>query len=457
MTTKQRPRRPYEKKTVSRRGIIVFSIGFVAILIIIGISANLMSPYLGPRIDSVSYHLRTYYRKLIPHPEYLPTPAPISSSGVLNSPPRIPLTTTPRPTVTITTPPTITPVTQNTPTTLADPATQEGLAATIESTAGLSENDADELPLLPVGDNILLTGFNHQWQTWNNCGPATITTYISYFGQAETQAEAANFLKPNQDDKNVNPEELTAYARQRGMGALLRRGGNLEQLKLFLSNDFPVLLETWLVHDGDGLGHYRLISGFNETTQQFSTTDSLNGPEYTVSYDQLDADWRVFNRLYIVVYPPEQVDTIAAIIGEDMNDTVMYERLLAEAQANLETNPEDPIAYFNQGEALTRLNRPDEAVVAFDQARRLGLHWRRLWYQFTPFEAYYTAGRYRDVLDLAQATLKSSGGLEEAYYYHGLALQATNQPGAAEDFEAALAYNPNFTLAAEALRTLEAN
>ncbi len=461
MTIKQRPRRPYEKKTVSRRGILLFGIGFIAILTIVGISANLMSPYLGPRLDSISYRLRTYYRKLIPHPEYLPTPAPVSDSEAPDSPAGTLPTATPRPTATTLASPTTTPVTRNTPVARDDgeasPTQEELPAAMTELNQDISQNNIDAPILTPVGDNTLLTGFNHQWQTWNNCGPATITTYISYFGDAETQAEAAQFLKPNQDDKNVNPEELVAYARQTDMGALLRRGGSLEQLKLFLSNDFPVLLETWLAHDGDGLGHYRLITGFNETTQQFSTTDSLNGPEYAVSYEQLDADWRVFNRLYIVVYPPEQADTVAAIVGEAMDDTLMYERLLAEAQADLEINPDDPIAYFNQGEALTHLNRADEAVVAFDQARRLGLHWRRLWYQFTPFEAYYSVGRYQDVLDLAQATLKGTGGLEEAYYYHGLALQATNQPGAAEDFEAALAYNPNFTPAAEALRTLEAN
>ncbi len=75
-----------------------------------------------------------------------------------------------------------------------------------------------------------------------------------------------------------------------------------------------------------------------------------------------------------------------------------------------------------------------------------------MWYQFTPFEAYYANGRYQDVLALAEATIKGAGGLEEAYYYHGLALQATGQPGAQADFEAALDYNPNFTLAAEALK-----
>ena len=216
----------------------------------------------------------------------------------------------------------------------------------------------------------------------------------------------------------------------------------------------PWLAETWLIHDGDGLGHYRLLTGYDDATGQFNTFDSLNGPNYEVSYDQFDADWRVFNRLYIPVYPAMQADIVKSIIGKDIGNETMYENVLIQAQADAAANPNDVIAFFNQGDALTRLGRHQEAVIAFDRARQLGLHWRRLWYQFTPFEAYYAVGRYQDVLDLTEATLEGTGGLEEAYYYHGLALLATNQPGAESDFQAALEYNPLFTPAAEALNLL---
>ena len=218
-----------------------------------------------------------------------------------------------------------------------------------------------------------------------------------------------------------------------------------------------MLTETWLVHEGDGLGHYRLITGFDDAEGVFVTMDSLNGPDHKVSYGQFDADWRVFNRLYLVTFPLEQSDIVSTIIGPDIDDVVMYERLVSEAQAEIEANPNDAIAHFNLGEALTRLGRHQAAVIAFDQARTLGLHWRRLWYQFTPFEAYYATGRYQDVLDLADATIQGTNGLEEAYYYQGLALHATGQPGAVAAFEAAIAYNPNFTRAQEALNKLSTN
>jgi tetratricopeptide (TPR) repeat protein len=319
-----------------------------------------------------------------------------------------------------------------------------------------SEPAPVQMPITPMAlpAQVQLNGIAHQWQTWNNCGPATVTMGMSYFGGTATQVEAAQALKPNRDDKNVSPHELAAYARTTGLEAIVRRGGSIEQLKQLLNHNIPVIAETWLVHDGDGLGHYRLLTGYDDAAGQFNTFDSLNGPDYKVSYNQFDADWRVFNRLYIPVYPAGQADIVKSIIGENVDNTTMYQNVLAQAQADTAADPKDAVAFFNQGDALTRLGRYQEAVAAFDQARQLGLHWRRLWYQFTPFEAYYVVGRYQDVLDLTEATLKGTGGLEEAYYYHGLALLATGQSGAESDFQAALTYNPLFTPAAEALNLL---
>ncbi len=429
-----RPRRPYEKKRASKGGALIFGMGLGALAATMAMVVGLMMPTLAPRLENLSYYARTYYRKLIPHPEYLPTPVPVVSTPISSTQAEIE-------------PPELN---------LSPPVSNQAVPAAVnlaEDTLSLP-TPVPPLELLPSLDRVQLNSFTHQWQTWNNCGPATITMNMSYFGRSETQVEAAQFLKPNRDDKNVSPHELAAYARTTGLEAIVRQGDSIDQLKMFLSNNFPVLAETWLIHDGDGLGHYRLLTGYDDTTGQFDTFDSLNGPDYKVSYEQFEADWRVFNRLYVVVFLPEQADIVSAITGDDMNDTLMYERVLAQAQAEIEANPHDAIAYFNQGEALTRLGRPQEAVVAFDQARLLGLHWRRLWYQFTPFEAYYAVGRYQDVLDLTEATLKGANGLEEAYYYHGLALHATGQAGAKDDFQAALDYNPHFTPAAEALSAL---
>ncbi|MDY7041966.1 MAG: hypothetical protein SVX38_14005, partial [Chloroflexota bacterium] len=45
--------------------------------------------------------------------------------------------------------------------------------------------------LTPVAEQVLLEPMTHVWQTWNNCGPATVSMCLSYFERAETQANVA--------------------------------------------------------------------------------------------------------------------------------------------------------------------------------------------------------------------------------------------------------------------------
>jgi len=438
-------RRPYQQTQVNRLNGFVFAITLIVVLIAGIAFVGFTVPTVSNRLDNLQYRARSYYRQMFPPPKYLPTPA-LTAQTQHNQTTEKPLavalvlheeTATPTPTQTATAIATPT----NLPTDLPTHTPTPFPTPTITP--------------IPAKDNVQLSNITHQYQTWNNCGPATITMHMSHFGYELTQAQAAQFLKPNRDDKNVSPHELSAYAQQHGLETLVRRGGTLAQLKTFLSNGYPVIVETWFEHDNDEMGHYRLVVGYDETTQQIITFDSYNGPQAKLGYEEFESLWRVFNYLYLVAYPSEDADIIAAIVGGDMDDTMMYEQLVASANEEIAINPEDKIAFFNKGEALTRLGRYDEATQAFDTARQLQLHWRRLWYQFTPFEAYYTAGRYQDVIDLSQAIINSAGGIEEGYYYLGLALHATGQPGAQENFEAALEHNPNFRPAQEALDALE--
>jgi len=213
----------------------------------------------------------------------------------------------------------------------------------------------------------------------------------------------------------------------------------------------------------DQLGHYRLIIGYDDAAQQFITYDSLHGPDVTVGYQELDELWRVFNRVYVVVYAPQRWDGLAAIIGPDLDDAAMYGRALETARAEAADPPESCVAYadcadwatfswFSVGINLTSLGRHAEAAAAYDGARQLGLHYRMLWYQFGPYESYYAVGRYDDVIALADATLLTANNLEESYYWRGMArLALGDREGARADFRAALRYHGDWPPAATAL------
>lgn len=410
--------------------------------------------------------VRTLWVSWWPHPQFVPTPAlamPVASPAI--TAPTIPLvqatpTATSSPTATSVAVATVTPTVSPPPTALPTPAAlltstaTPTSMATVTPTASPAPTATPTPTILPTPARaISLSGIKHEWQTWNNCGPATLAMGLSHFGYKDTQADIAAVLKPDPEDKHVEPEEMAAYVRSRGLEAVVRVNGDLGRLKQLLSNGLPVIVEMWHTpRPNDGMGHYRLAIGYDDAAGHFITYDSLNGPGVSIPYGPFDDDWRVFNRTYVVVHSSDQAEVVAAIVGADMDDTAMYERALEVARTEAMTNPEDAFAWFNVGSSLTALGQYAEAAESFDRARILGLPWRMLWYQFAPFEAYYAAGRFDEVLALAEANLKRAGNLEESHYYRGLVLEALGQVEAARKaYQLTLKYNPNFIRATEAL------
>ncbi|MBA3534551.1 MAG: C39 family peptidase [Ardenticatenales bacterium] len=299
-----------------------------------------------------------------------------------------------------------------------------------------------------------LAGIRHEYQGWNNCGPATLAMNLSYFGRSETQAETAPFLKPNKDDKNVSPHEMLAYARSIGYDGQVVVGSDLKLLRTLVTNELPVIVESWYIPDpNDEMGHYLLLTGYDQETVTFF--DSYHGPdvqENAVHFDQL---WKVFNRTAVVIWPPEKAEVAQAILGDLTNTQVMHERALATAHAEVNSNPQDKFAWFNLGSSLTALGDSENAVKAFTTARSLQLPWRMLWYQFTPYEAYYAQGNHQELINLATATLQGADNLEESYYWRGRAYAALGQTDAARrDLQQALDLNPTFIPAQESLTML---
>ena len=305
---------------------------------------------------------------------------------------------------------------------------------------------------------VILQGFRHEWQSWNNCGPATISMAVSYFGRPEGQAQAAQFLKPNPDDKNVRPDELVTYVQSLGLRADNLYAGDLERLKRLVALGIPVLVSTWFEPEpNDGMGHYRLLTGYDDAMRELYFHDSyvMPGVNLRMGYDRFDEDWRVYSRAYMPVYAPEQAEIVAAIVEGDLDEVFLKQRALRVAEEEAAARPSSPYSWFNLGTALTRLDRTTEAALAFDRARAAGLPPRLLWYQFWPLEAYLAENRFGEVLALADYNLQQAWEMEESQYFRGKALEGLGQRAQARAaFETALRVNPTYTPALHALHTM---
>lgn len=302
----------------------------------------------------------------------------------------------------------------------------------------------------------LLTGFTWEQQGYNNCGPASVKVYMSYWGVEFEEDEAAKFLKPNEEDPNVRPDEIAAFAATKGYETTIRVNGTIEKLKHILLAGYPVLIETGYDPEPETIGwtsHYLTLVGF--TNDGFIAMDTYRRPNWLYSFDEIDMYWRQFNRRYIIIHRPDQAVAVASLISEEVNDQVMYENARYTAQLELSLNRNDPFGWYNLGAALTHLGDYEKAVSAFDEARRIGLPWRFLWYQFEAYEAYMQMGMYDEVIALANSVLEKKAS-EEAYYYKGIAMVAQGDTeGGIRQIDLATSFNRNYEVARLALESLQ--
>jgi hypothetical protein len=304
-----------------------------------------------------------------------------------------------------------------------------------------------------------LSGVLHQYQMWNNCGPANLSMALSFWGWKGDQRDTAAFLKPDPQDKNVMPYEMETYVEQEAnLGAVVRVGGDLSTIKAFIASGFPVIVERGFEGVGfDGwMGHYQVVTGYNDASGEFTVQDSYKGPDIPIPYDSLLSDWRAFNYTFIVIYPPDKRQNVLDILGLQVYDNFNTDYAMqksAEEVQHLEGR-DLFFALFNLGTNQVAKQDYAHAALSYDSAfaNYAGLPektrpWRMMWYQTGPYFAYYYVGRYQDVINLATQTLKSMSDpvLEESFYWRGRAyLALADQESAENDLRACLRVHPGF-------------
>lgn len=349
----------------------------------------------------------------------------------------------------------------------------------IPATSALAQDT--EQTALPAAYS--LQGLDYEPQLWNNCGPATVTNALTFFGYADDQVRAQDFLKPNIEDKNVSPWQMVDFVNSQvpefPVFALQRNGGTIDTLRTLIANDFPVIIEEG--YDPPGLnigwmGHYLLVKGYDDNSRVITTHDSYEGANYNYSYDHITEYWQHFNYTYIVLYTADREAELMTLLGDDADEATNTINALMIAIAEAEANNNDSWAWFNigtnyvdlahierdNGAEATALNNFTNAKLAFDRAREIGIPFRMMWYQFGIYETYYevaqanpdqavATGLYAEIIRLARQTIDNCQNpdgicyVEETYYYAGLARQALGESeNALLNYNTALQINANF-------------
>lgn len=311
----------------------------------------------------------------------------------------------------------------------------------------------------PLPERVHLGGIRHEYQKFNNCGPANLAMALSFWGWQGDQRPVAQVVKPFSDDKNVMPYELADYVEtETEYQVVVRLAGDLPMVKSLIAAGFPVIVEKGFEGAGfdDWMGHYEVVSGYDDATQRFTVQDSYIMPDLPLAYDDLERYWRHFNYTYLVVYPVDRHEEVMSLLGphadEEFNTRAAAQRASDEIFSL--TGREQFFAWFNRGSSLVALQDYAGAAAAYDEAFQLYAQlspderpWRLMWYQTGPYWAYFYSGRAYDVMNLATKTLTNMNDpiLEESFYWRGLARESTGDlPGAIEDWRTALRFHPDW-------------
>jgi len=310
------------------------------------------------------------------------------------------------------------------------------------------------------GNYALLDNPKHVYQTFNNCGAATLSMILSGLGENVSQKELGDKMRPHQnpdgdnDDKTIFTYEFVDWAKRYGFESAGRVNGDIELLKTLTANGIPVVVKTWL-KVGEDIGHFRIVRGFDEAKQVILQDDSYDGPNKRISYYDFLSMWQPFNYAYIIVYTPNQAGLVEAIIGEEIQEGVDWQNALARAKKEAELDPENIYPLFNMSTSYYHLGDYQNSVSSFESVESR-LPRRMLWYQIEPIRAYRQLGNYGRVFQITENVLANGNrAYSELYQVRGeIYLSQGNVEAARAEFEKALFYNENFEEAKFALDNL---
>jgi tetratricopeptide (TPR) repeat protein len=344
----------------------------------------------------------------------------------------------------------------------------------------------------PLPATVKLTGFKYvdQKNRWNYCGPANLTMALNFWGwdgNRDTVAKAIkpgvqdpklDFIQQGRSDVNVMPYELVDFVNeQTQFRALSRLGGDIDVAKKLLAAGFPLIAEKgYYEKDYAGkvawLGHYQFVTGYDDVSHELIVQDTWNdGPNFHISYENFMADqaWLAFDNIFIVVYPPDREKDVLDLLGPYADETWAARHALSVAEDHISTTNGINLffSWFAKGTSHIALQEYVDAATAYDQAftvyNELGKDdkqrpYRMMWYQTGPYWAYFYAGRYQDVINLANITLTdtiSKPTLEESIYWRGRAeYMIGNTKAAIDDYRETLRLHPNWSPGIQALQDL---
>lgn len=323
-----------------------------------------------------------------------------------------------------------------------------------------SQKQTEKIPPVtqaPLPSKKVIANNYHIFQSFNNCGPASLSLALSYFKINKSQEELGAALRPYQidggieDDKSVTFSEMSKKAEEYGLVTYHRPNGNMELVKKFIAADIPVMTRTWL-DVNDDIGHYRVIKGYDDTAKTILQDDTYQGKNLTYAYEDFDTLWSKYNYEYLVLVPQDKKELAENILGENIDEQYAWEESKKLSLEKLSKDPTSIYDRFNLSVAYYHLGDKKKTIEEYEKVAS-ELPFRTLWYQTEPIQAYFDLGQYDQVLAISDQILNNQNrAFSELYLMRGKIFEKRGDKIAARiEYENAVFYNSELKPAKEAL------
>lgn len=306
---------------------------------------------------------------------------------------------------------------------------------------------AAESPLTPAAPPPAfhrIDGVGWTAQTWNNCGPANLAIVMNFWGRDIDQADIKAVIRPHDKDPHAAIDDLAAFARDAGLNASVYWNSDLESLKTHVAAGRPVIAPAWHIDaNGEEMGHYRTVYGYSDEERIVFIRDTLDGPDYALTYADFDFLWGVYNRPLILITPPSPAE--AAAPARANSPAAPASPPPAPDSLNITPARAEALSLFAEGMARSDKGEHAEAAAIFERAAELGLPWRIWWYFPRGLASYAATGMNERLLAVVRAALTPYPYSEELHYWAARAQDSAGDiQGAAASLTTSLSLKPGW-------------
>ena len=296
-------------------------------------------------------------------------------------------------------------------------------------------------------------------------GPAILSAALRFWGVVENQYHIAGKLHPDVLDPDCSFSEMEKYIADSvpGYSAVTRINGDKNLLIGLLQKEIPVIirigsstpLRFWL-KDDRFIARYLLIHGYDSSTDSFYCQDTYSSNNRLISADTLLADWYLFQRTYMVLYPEEKETDVRDILSENFYGELNLQQAEYKFRTDSEILTENAFAQYNYGAVLHRTGDEAGAWQYFQKASELSLPQRYLNYLPDILETAFALGYADDMDRMIDPNLRRNSHDEVLLVYSGWAdiLRGNTAEGAGK-FERAEKINPHNDLVLYAIKYKE--